>query len=96
MSENVLSSGEFPTMGTSVAKAHTFAPVQGGTLVKKTGNAKGGTFGQPKTATHRHGVLDREAPGGIRAYRLYQNAPCASENGQHVHVLPSKFTSDGR
>ncbi|MEW1675612.1 hypothetical protein AB0O47_20565 [Streptomyces noursei] len=97
MSENVLSSGEFPTMGTSAATSFVVRTPQAGTLVKKTGNAKGGV-GEPTTANHRSNILNRDVLGGrgVKVYRDYTNAASSTATGRNVKTLPSKFITDGR
>ncbi|MGD6750283.1 hypothetical protein [Streptomyces sp. BH105] len=97
MSENVLSSGEFPTMGTSAATTFVVRKPEAGTLVSKAGNSKGGS-GEPATANHRNGVMNRDISDGrgVKVYREYTNAAQATTTGRHVKTLPSKFTTDGR
>lgn len=97
MSENVLSSGEFPTMGTSAATSFVAIKPDGGTLVSNKGNSKGGTP-DPQTANHRANVLNRDALGGrgVRVYRDYTNAAQAAATGRNVKTLPSVFSTDGR
>lgn len=97
MSENVLSSGEFPTMGISAATSFVVRKPEAGTLVKKSGNSKGGS-GEQATANHRTNVLDRDALGGrgVKVYRDYTNAASSTATGRNVKTLPSKFTTDGR
>ncbi|MFK0015809.1 hypothetical protein [Streptomyces sp. NPDC091027] len=97
MSENVLSSGEFPTMGTSAATSFVVRNPVAGTLVSKAGNSKGASA-EPATANHRSAVMDRDALGGqgVKVYRQYTNAPESNATGRNVKLLPSKFVTDGR
>ncbi|MET9120011.1 hypothetical protein [Streptomyces sp. NPDC004528] len=97
MSENVLSSGEFPTMGTSAATSFVVRKPEAGTPVSKSGNAKGGS-GEPATANHRTGVLNRDVLGarGVKVYREYANTAASGATGRNVKTLPSKFTTDGK
>ncbi|MFE9412378.1 hypothetical protein ACFYN0_26820 [Streptomyces sp. NPDC006704] len=96
MSERIISSGQFPTMGQSMALAATFVKPQGGTPVSKKGNAKGGSA-YPEHATGiRARQLNRNGLGSIRADRFVSNSPIASETGRSVRRMPSKFTTDGK
>lgn len=91
MSERIISSGQFPTMGKSMALASTYVQPQGGTPVSKAGNAKGGsTYPEPSTGI-RARKLDRNGIGSIRADRHVSNAPVASATGRAVTRIPSKF-----
>ncbi|MFD6934591.1 hypothetical protein ACFWAP_00350 [Streptomyces goshikiensis] len=97
MSENVLSSGEFPTMGTSAATSFVVRQPTAGTLVPKSGNSKGGSS-EAATANHRTNVLNRDVMGGrgVKVYREYTNAAQAAATGRNVKILPSKFSVDGK
>ncbi|MEU7147086.1 hypothetical protein AB0B15_03440 [Streptomyces sp. NPDC045456] len=96
MSEHIISSGQFPTMGKSMALASTYVQPQGGTPVKKKGNAKGGSA-YPEHATGiKARKLDRTGIGAIRADRHVSNAPVASATGRNVKTMPTKFCTDGK
>ncbi|MFI2616719.1 hypothetical protein [Streptomyces sp. NPDC018584] len=91
MSERIISSGQFPTMGKSMALASTYIQPQGGTPLSKKGNAKGGsTYPEPATGI-RSRKLDRTGPGSIRADRHVSNVPVAGATGRNVTRIPSKF-----
>lgn len=88
MSGNVLSSGQFPVMGTWVANHITHAkPIKGRTV--PTRPAKSDSPG-PVTAVPRTAVLERA--GGIgrivvaRAYS-YENVAAARETGRNVRPI---------
>jgi hypothetical protein len=84
-------------MGTSAATTFVVRKPEKGILVRKTGNAKGGS-GEAATANHRTGVLNRDISGsrGVKVYRDYTNAAQSTATGRNVKTLPSKFTTDGR
>ncbi|WP_063728928.1 hypothetical protein [Streptomyces sp. RTd22] len=84
-------------MGTSAATTFRVRRPEAGTLVSKSGNSKGGS-GEPDTANHRSGVLNRDALGGqgVKVYRTFTNAAESNATGRNVKRLPSKFTTDGR
>ncbi|MDJ0463179.1 hypothetical protein [Streptomyces sp. H27-C3] len=91
MSEHIISSGQFPTMGKSMALASTFVKPQGGTPVSKKGNAKGGSaYPEPATGI-RARKLDRTGIGSIKADRHVSNVPEAAATGRAVTRIPSKF-----
>lgn len=59
------------------------------TPVPKTGNAKGGS-GEPATASHRTGKLERLGAKGAPQATLYkQNAAEASATQRNVRTVPS-------
>ncbi|KUL44705.1 hypothetical protein ADL22_12235 [Streptomyces sp. NRRL F-4489] len=94
MSEHIISSGQFPTMGKSMALASTYVQPQGGTPVKKNGNAKGGSpYPEPATGI-RSRKLDRTGPGPIKADRHVSNVPVAGATGRAVTHIPTKFCFD--
>ncbi|MFI1796529.1 hypothetical protein ACH427_04110 [Streptomyces sp. NPDC020379] len=95
MSEHIISSGQFATMGKSMAREHpAFVQPQAGITVPRTGNAKGGTDYPEHATGHRTGKVDRTGIGGIKAYRQVSNTPLAGETGRNVHTIPSKFYFD--
>lgn len=81
---------KFPTMGTEAA---TVTNVSGttvsGTLVPKSGNAKGGA-GEPATANARSGSIERNGfKGAPQVNHVYANAPEASQTFRNVRLVPS-------
>ncbi|WP_274916944.1 hypothetical protein [Streptomyces sp. WZ-12] len=95
MSEHIISSGQFPTVGKSMAHSHTtFVQPQAGIRVPRTGNAKGGSPYPEHAAGHRTPKIDRNGIGGIKVYRAVRNTPVAEETARGVHTIPSKFRFD--
>ncbi|MCC3766014.1 hypothetical protein [Streptomyces sp. UNOC14_S4] len=95
MSEHIISTGQFPTVGKSMAGTPAaFVQPQAGIRIPKTGNAKGGKPYPEHATGHRSAKVDRTGIGGIKAYRAVQNTPIAEETGRSVHTIPSKFHFD--
>lgn len=82
-------SGDFPTVGTSVARSVSARPALRGTAVPKTGNSKGG-FAEAATAKHRANIQERLGAKLRPTAVLYAvNAAAANDTYRNVRYVPS-------
>lgn len=80
----------FPLMGETSAHPST-GSTDGGTLVRRSGNAKSGTAMGGK-ADRRNVLAEGGGPaGGVRVMRCYTNEAAAENTGRSVRAMPSAF-----
>lgn len=82
---------KFPTMGTQSANPAVLTSQSPNVkYAPKSGNAKGGSIGEPATATNRADVLERNGfKGAPQIKHSYPNAPEAAQTYRNVRLVPS-------
>jgi hypothetical protein len=83
-----VSTGQFPTMGTSASRVRA-VPAERGTKVAKKGSGKSSAL-EAATAFHRNNIQERLGAKCHPTATLYQaNAASAGETQRNVHTVPS-------